>query len=154
MMGSKYRLNSGLPPLPVNHITQVMNITIDQDSISSLVRLRPGRKRRPRNPTMASANATSNPMTGHICAANAPDQMSTKAASTKHSISMERVLRITLRWPQSSPHPGARSAKLSVPRSPAGPQDHAAAAVYPPAVQLPALSDRVPTRCQAQCLDD
>ena len=65
MMGSRYRLNSGLELLPVNHSTAVMNITMDQDSISSRVRVRPGKKRRARNTTMAAANAASSPSTGH-----------------------------------------------------------------------------------------
>ncbi len=65
MMGNKYRLKSGLPPFPVNHSTQVMNTSIDHDSISSLERVRPGRKWRPRNPTIASAKAASSPRTGH-----------------------------------------------------------------------------------------
>jgi hypothetical protein len=39
---------------------------MDQDSISSFERVLPGRKRRPRNPTMASVKAASNPNTGHI----------------------------------------------------------------------------------------
>ena len=46
MMGSRYRLNSGLALLAVNQSTAVMNATIDQDSISSRVRVRPGKKRR------------------------------------------------------------------------------------------------------------
>ena len=42
---------------------------------------------------MATKNAVSNPSTGHSCLSSAPDQTSTKAASAKHRISMDRVLR-------------------------------------------------------------
>src|SRR5271170_2594927 len=96
MMGSRYRLSSGLAPLPVNQSTPVMNNTIDQDSISSLGSVRPGRKRRARNAAMARANAVSNASTGHNWLASAPDQSSTRAASTRHRISMDRVLRTSL----------------------------------------------------------
>ena len=67
MMGSKYRFSSGLALFPVNHSTPVMNITMDHDSISNRVRVRRGKKRRARNPTMATTNAASKPSTGHTC---------------------------------------------------------------------------------------
>jgi hypothetical protein len=70
-----------------------MNITMDQDSIIKRVRVRPGKKRRDRNAMMAIANAQNRPSTGHSCVASARDQTTTRAASAKHRISMERVLR-------------------------------------------------------------
>ena len=57
MMGSRYRLNSGLALRAVNQSTAVMNATMDQDSIRRRVRVRPGKKRRARKATMAAANA-------------------------------------------------------------------------------------------------
>jgi hypothetical protein len=74
----------------------VMNITMDQDSISSLVRVRPGKKRRARKTTIAAANAPSNPSTGHNWVAGSCDHTSTRVARTKQRISMDRVLRTTL----------------------------------------------------------
>ena len=83
----------GLELFPVNHSTPVMNITIDQDSISRRVRVRRGKNRRARNATMAATNAPSRPSTGHSWVVSARDQTSTRAASAKHRISMDRVLR-------------------------------------------------------------
>ena len=93
MMGNRYRFSSGLELLPVNHSAPVMNTTMDQDSISSRVRVRRGKNRRARNATMAATKAASRPSTGHSCLASAPDHTSTRAASARHNISMERVLR-------------------------------------------------------------
>jgi hypothetical protein len=70
-----------------------MNITIDQDSISKRVRVRRGKNRRARNATMAATNAPSRPSTGHSWVVSARDQTSTRAASARHRISMDRVLR-------------------------------------------------------------
>jgi len=42
---------------------------------------------------MAAANAASRLKTGHSWRISAPDQMSTSAASARHRISMDRVLR-------------------------------------------------------------
>ena len=93
MMGSRYRFSRGLALLPLNHNAPVMNITMDQDSISNRVRVRRGKKRLARNATMAATKAASRPSTGHSCCASARDQTSTRAASAKHSISMDLVLR-------------------------------------------------------------
>src|SRR6202171_6534480 len=93
MIGSKYRFRRGLEFFPVNHSTPVMNITMDQDSISKRVRVRPGKNRRDRNATMATTNAHSRPSTGHSCVVSTRDQTTTRAASAKHRISMDRVLR-------------------------------------------------------------
>ena len=98
MIGNKYRLSSGLEFLPVYQSTAVMNTTMDQDSISSRVRVRPGKKRRARKATIAAANAPSSPSTGHICVASARDQTSTSAASARQRISMDRVLRTNYRF--------------------------------------------------------
>src|SRR5260221_10522304 len=70
-----------------------MNITMAQDSTSKRVRVRRGKNRRARNATMAATNAPSRPSTGHNWVASARDQTSTRAASAKHRISMDRVLR-------------------------------------------------------------
>ena len=70
-----------------------MKITMDQDSISSRVRVRRGKNRRARNMTMAATNAPSRAITGHSWVVSARDQTSTRAASARHSISMDRVLR-------------------------------------------------------------
>ena len=96
MMGSRYRLSSGLELLPVNHSTAVMNITMDQDSISSLVRVRPGKKRRARKATIAAAKPPSSPSTGHSCVTSDSDQTSTSAAKAKQRISIDCVLRTML----------------------------------------------------------
>jgi hypothetical protein len=93
MIGNKYRFRRGLELFPVNHSTPVMNITMDQDSISKRVRVRRGKNQRDRNATMATAKAQNRPSTGHSCVARAPDQTTTRAASAKHRISMDRVLR-------------------------------------------------------------
>src|ERR1700730_4779898 len=74
-----------------------MNITMDHDSICSFVRVRPGRKCRPRTATMATANAPSSASTGQGCVVNALDQTRTSVASARHRISMDRVLRILSR---------------------------------------------------------
>ena len=93
MMGSRYRLSSGLPLLPVSHSTAVMNTTIDQDSISSRVRVRPGKKRRERKTTMAAVKAASEPVTAQVCETTAPDHTRTSAASARQRISIDWVLR-------------------------------------------------------------
>jgi hypothetical protein len=79
--------------LPVNHNTPVMKITMDQDSISSRVRVRRGKNLGARNTMIPIVNAPSMPSTGHSWVASAPDHTSTRAASAKHKISMDRVLR-------------------------------------------------------------
>ena len=86
-------MKSGLPLLPVNHSTAVTKITIDQDSISSRVRVRPGKKRRERNPTMAAVKAASEPATAQVCVTTAPDHTRTSAASARQRISIDWVLR-------------------------------------------------------------
>ena len=107
MMGNRYRLSSGLELLPLNHSTAVMNMTMDQDSISNRVRVWPGKKRRARNRAIAAANATSNPSIGHNCFARSRDRMSTSAANARQRISMERVLRTAY---------GCRTAAVTPPR--------------------------------------
>src|ERR1700691_5191188 len=93
MMGSRYRLNRGLPLFPVNQSTAVMKTTMDQDSIDSRARVRPGKNWRARNATLAAANKRSSPDTGQGSWIRAPDHTSTSAASARQRISMERVLR-------------------------------------------------------------
>src|ERR1700722_5637071 len=83
---------------PVNQSTPVMKITMHQDSISSRVRVRRGKKRRARNMTMAAAKAPSRAITGHRGVACDRDHTSTRAASARHRISMDRVLRTRLPW--------------------------------------------------------
>src|SRR6202166_4876406 len=75
-----------------------MNITMHQDSISSRVRVRRGKKRRARNMTMAAAKAPSRAITGHRGVAGDREHTSTRAASARHRISMDRVLRTRLPW--------------------------------------------------------
>src|ERR1700732_3373104 len=101
MIGNKYRCRRGLQLFPVNHSTPVMNITMDQDSISRRVRVRPGKNRRDRNATMATTKAQKRLSPGHSWLVSARDQTTTRAASAKHSISMDRVLR-TGELPESS----------------------------------------------------
>src|SRR6266404_829687 len=94
MMGSRYRFRRGLELLPVNHSTPVMNITMDQDSISRRVRVvSPGKNQRERKATMATTKAQSRPSTGHSWAVGTRDQTTTSATSARQSISMDRVLR-------------------------------------------------------------
>jgi hypothetical protein len=86
-------LNSGLELLPVNQSTPVMNTTMDQDSIDSRARVRPGKKRRARKTTMARVKSRSSPQIGQGSLRSAPDHTSTRAASARQRTSMERVLR-------------------------------------------------------------
>src|SRR6267142_794045 len=101
MMGRRYRFKRGLELFPVNHTTPVMKITIDQDSISRRVRVRRGKNRRDRNTTMATKKVQNRASSGHSWLVGARDQTTTRAASARHSISMDRVLR-TSELPESS----------------------------------------------------
>src|SRR5712671_7058406 len=101
MMGRRYRFKRGLELFPVNHSTPVMKITIDQDSISRRDRVRRGKNRRDRNTTMATTKVQNRASSGHSWLVGARDQTTTRAASARHSISMDRVLR-TSELPESS----------------------------------------------------
>ncbi len=93
MIGSRYRFNIGLALRPVNHRTPLMNTTIDQDSTISRRRVWPGRKRGERKTSSAAAKAPSSADTGHRWLTSARDHSSTRAASARQRISMDRVLR-------------------------------------------------------------